>query len=106
MEERPAGGLGDLSAVTAGELLEPDLTRDAQLVGANGRLPSDERPEIDACQLLSAALAERRMRDVPARATDARKSTVARQSAHLATPSRPTSAGIAPSLALTQAAAR
>jgi hypothetical protein len=48
-----------------GELLEPDPTVQAKLVGTDARLPTDERAEIDTREVLSASWAQRRVRDVP-----------------------------------------
>ena len=39
--------LRHLSTMTTGELLQSDLTGRAKFVGANDRLPTDERAEID-----------------------------------------------------------
>ena len=36
-----------------GERLEADLTRGAKLVGTNDRVPTDERAELDARELLA-----------------------------------------------------
>jgi hypothetical protein len=47
-----------------GELLEADLARWAKCVGTNDRLPTDERAEIDARELLGASWAKRRVKDV------------------------------------------
>jgi hypothetical protein len=53
-----------------GERLEADLTRGAKLVGTNDRVPTDERAEIDARELLGASLAKRRVKDVARRTLD------------------------------------
>lgn len=53
-----------------GELLEADLTRRAKFVGTNDRLPTDERAEIDARELLGASRAKRRVRYVARRTLD------------------------------------
>ena len=53
-----------------GELLEADLTRWANFVGTNDRLPTDERAEIDARELLGASWAKRRVRYVARRTLD------------------------------------
>src|SRR5215216_5169741 len=53
-----------------GELLEADLARWAKRVGTNDRLPTDERAEIDARELLGASWAKRRVRDVAGRTLD------------------------------------
>src|SRR4029453_6477430 len=56
-----------------GELLKADLTRWAECVGTNDRLPTDKRAEIDARELLGASRAERRVRDVARRTIDGKE---------------------------------
>src|SRR6266540_7423722 len=56
-----------------GELLEADLTRWAKCVGTNDRLPTDERAEIDARELLGASWAKRRVKDVARRTLDGKE---------------------------------
>jgi hypothetical protein len=52
--------LRHLSTTATGELLQSDLTVQAELVGANDRLPTDERAEIDTREVLSASWTQRR----------------------------------------------
>ena len=47
-----------------GELLESDLAAETEFIGTNGRLPPDERAQIDPREMLSASWAQGRMRDV------------------------------------------
>jgi hypothetical protein len=54
--------LRHLSTMTTGELLQSDLTGRAKFVGANDRLPTDERADIDTRELLSASWTHRRVR--------------------------------------------
>jgi hypothetical protein len=71
-----------------GELLEADLTRCAKCVGTNDRLPTDERAEIDARELLSASWAKRRVKDVARRTLDGKEPAGPRQSPDLGTSER------------------
>lgn len=63
-----------LSTMALGELLEADLARWAKCVGTNDRLPTDERAEIDARELLGASWAKRRVKDVARRTLDGKES--------------------------------
>src|SRR4030095_4271463 len=56
-----------------GELLEADLARGAECVGTNDRLPTDERAEIDARELLGASRAKRRVQDEARRTLDGKE---------------------------------
>lgn len=49
---------GDLSTMTPGELLEPDLTDRTEFVGTYDRLPADECAEIQMREVLSASRAQ------------------------------------------------
>jgi hypothetical protein len=71
-----------------GELLEADLARGAERVGTNDRLPTDERAEIDARELLGASWAKRRVRDVAGRTLDGTEPAGPGQSADLGTTER------------------
>jgi hypothetical protein len=71
-----------------GELLEADLTRWAKCIGTNDRLPTDERAEIDARELLGASWAKRRVKDVARRTLDGTEPPVPRQSPDLGTSER------------------
>jgi len=71
-----------------GELLEADLARRAKRVGTNDRLPTDERAEIDARELLGASWAKRRVRDVASRTLDGTEPAGPGQSADLGTTER------------------
>ena len=71
-----------------GELLEADLARWAKCVGTNDRLPTDERAEIDARELLGASGAKRRVKDVARRTLDGKEPPVPRQSPDLGTSER------------------
>jgi hypothetical protein len=71
-----------------GELLEADLTRWAKCVGANDRLPTDERAEIDARELLGASWAKRRVKDVARRTLDGKEPARPGQSPDLGTSER------------------
>jgi hypothetical protein len=62
-----------LSTMALSELLEADLARWAECVGTNDRLPTDERAEIDARELLGASRAERRVKDVARRTPDGKE---------------------------------
>ena len=76
--------------MNSGELLEPDLTGHAKFVGTDHRLTTDERAEIHAREVLSAARAQRRVRKVVRRMLDGTKPIVASQSPTLATAERST----------------
>jgi hypothetical protein len=80
--------LRHLSTVAMGELLQSDLTVRAEFVGANDRLPTDERAEIDTGEVLSASWTQRRVRDVASRMHDGTEPVVARQSPNLGTAER------------------
>jgi hypothetical protein len=82
------GLLRHLSTMATGELLQSDLTGRAKFVGANDRLPTDERAEIDTREVLSASWTQRRVRDVASRIHDATEPVVARQSPNLGTAER------------------
>jgi hypothetical protein len=56
-----------------GELLEADLTRGAEFVRTNDRVPPDEGGEVDARELLGASQAKRRVKDVACRTLDGTK---------------------------------
>lgn len=71
-----------------GELLEADLARWAECVGTNDRLPTDERAEIDARELLGASWAKRRVKDVARRTLDGKEPAGPRQSPDLGTSER------------------
>jgi hypothetical protein len=71
-----------------GKLLEADLTRWAKCVGTNDRLPTDERAEIDARELLGASWAQRRVEDVAGRTLDGKDSAGPGQSPDLGTSER------------------
>jgi hypothetical protein len=71
-----------------GELLEADLTRWAECVGTNDRLPTDERAEIDARELLGASWAKRRVKDVARRTLDGTEAAGSGQSPDLGTSER------------------
>ena len=71
-----------------GELLEADLARWAKCVGTNDRLPTDERAEIDARELLGASGAKRRVKDVARRTIDGKEPAGPRQSPDLGTSER------------------
>ena len=73
-----------------GELLEPDLTGRAKFVGADDRLSTDERAEIDTREVLRASRTQTRVRDVARRRLDGTKAPVASQSPNLATAERST----------------
>lgn len=64
--------LRHLSTMATGELLQSDLTGRAEFVGANDRLPTDERAEIDTREVLSTSWTHRRVRDVASRRTTVR----------------------------------
>src|SRR6266496_5659579 len=83
--------LRHLSTMATGELLQSDLTVRAKFVGANDRLPTDERAEIDTREVLSASWTQRRVRDVASRMHDGTEPVVARQSPNLGTAERWTS---------------
>lgn len=53
-----------------GELLESDLAAETEFIGTNGRLPADERAQIDPREVLSASWTQGRMRDVAHRTGD------------------------------------
>ena len=80
--------LRHLSTMATGELLQSDLTVRAEFVGANDRLPTDERAEIDTGEVLSASWTQRRVRDVASRMHDGTEPVVARQSLNLGTAER------------------
>jgi hypothetical protein len=80
--------LRHLSTMATGELLQSDLTGRAEFVGANDRLPTDERAEIDTRELLSASWTHRRVRDVGSRMHDGTEPLIARQSPNLGTAER------------------
>jgi hypothetical protein len=80
--------LRHLSTMTTSELLQSDLTGRAKFVGANDRLPTDERAEIDTREVLSASWTHRRVRDVARRMHDGTEPLVARQSPNLGTAER------------------
>ena len=80
--------LRHLSTMATGELLQSDLTGRAEFVGANDRLPTDERAEIDTREVLSASWTHRRVRDVARRMHDGTEPLVARQSPNLGTAER------------------
>jgi hypothetical protein len=80
--------LRHLSTMATGELLQSDLTGRAKFVGANERLPTDERAEVDTREVLSASWTHRRVRDVASRMHDGREPVVARQSPNLGTAER------------------
>jgi len=80
--------LRHLSTMATGELLQSDLTVRAKFVGANDRLPTDERAEIDTREVLSASWTQRRVRDVASRMHDGTEPVVARQSPNLGTAER------------------
>jgi hypothetical protein len=80
--------LRHLSTMTTGELLQSDLTGRAKFVGANDRLPTDERAEIDTREVLSASWTHRRVRDVGSRMHDGTEPLIARQSPNLGTAER------------------
>src|SRR5262245_6043661 len=71
---------GDLSTMTPGELLEPDLTDHTEFVGTYDRLSADECAEIQTREVLSASWAERRVRLVAGRIPKTTKRIVAGQS--------------------------
>ena len=71
-----------------GELLEADLARWAKRVGTNDRLPTDERAEIDARELLGASWAKRRVKDVTGRGLDGKEPAADGQSPDLGTSER------------------
>ena len=71
-----------------GELLEADLTRWAKCVGTNDRLPTDERAQIDARELLGASWAKRRVKDVARRRLEGTEPAVPGQSPDLGTSER------------------
>jgi hypothetical protein len=71
-----------------GEFLEADLTRRAKCVGTNDRLPTDERAEIDARELLGASRAKRRVKDVARRTLDGKVPAGRGQSPDLGTSER------------------
>ena len=50
--------LSDLSTMTPGKLLEPDLTDHTEFVGTYDRLPADECAEIQTREVLSASWAQ------------------------------------------------
>ena len=56
-----------------GELLEADLACCAKCVRTNDRLPTNERAEIDARELLGASWAKRRVKDVARRTLDGKE---------------------------------
>jgi hypothetical protein len=87
--------LRHLSTMATGELLQSDLTVRAKFVGANDRLPTDERAEIDTREVLSASWTQRRVRDVASRMRDGTEPVVARQSPNLGTAERWTHSGLA-----------
>jgi hypothetical protein len=64
--------LRHLSTMAKRELLQSDLTGRAKFVGANERLPSDERAEIDTREVLSTSWTHPRVRDVASRRTTVR----------------------------------
>jgi hypothetical protein len=74
--------------MATGELLQSDLTVRAKFVGANDRLPTDERAEIDTREMLSASWTQRRVRDVASRMHDGTEPVVSRQSPNLGTAER------------------
>ena len=80
--------LRHLSTMATGELLQSDLTGRAKFVGANDRLPTDERAEIDTREVLSASWTHRRVRDVASRMHDGTEPVLARQSPNLGTAER------------------
>lgn len=80
--------LRHLSTMATGELLQSDLTGRAKFVGANDRLPTDERAEIDTREVLSASWTQRRVRDVASRIHDGTEPVVGRQSPNLGTAER------------------
>jgi hypothetical protein len=71
-----------------GELLEADLTRWAKCIGTNDRLPTDERAEIDARELLGASRAKRRVKDIARRTLDGKEPAGPGQSPDLGTSER------------------
>jgi hypothetical protein len=77
--------LRHLSTMATGELLQSHLTGRAKFVGANDGLPTDERSEIDAREMLSASWTHRRVRDVARRRHDSTEALIARQSPNLGT---------------------
>jgi hypothetical protein len=77
-----------LSTMALGELLEADLACWAKRVGTNDRLPTDERAQIDARELLGASCAKRRVRDVASRTFDGTEPAGPGQSADLGTTER------------------
>jgi len=70
--------------MATGELLQSVLTVRAKFVGANDRLPTDERAEIDTREVLSPPWIQRRVRDVANRMPDGTEQVIARQSPYLA----------------------
>jgi hypothetical protein len=80
--------LRHLSTMATGELLKSDLTVRAKFVGANDRLPTDERAEIHTREVLSASWTQRRVRDVANRMHDGKVPVFARQSPNLGTAKR------------------
>jgi hypothetical protein len=101
--ERESPRLGGLatnatvcSTMAMGELLQSDLAVRAKFVGANDRLPTDERAEIDTREVLGALWTQRRVRDLASRTHDGTEPVVARQSPNLGTAEWWTSPASAP----------